>query len=184
MSYNAHDGADAGSDGQFGQRLRVGLFAFLVPLAVIGSLVTYVVSHTRPTGAVNATSMPAAVAERIQKVGTVVVRDNAPHVARTGEEVFKGSCTACHSTGALGSPKFGDTAAWAPRIATGFDALLKSALKGKNSMPPQGGGEYDEIEVGRALVYMANAAGAKFVPPQPAAPAAPPTAATSAPAAK
>jgi cytochrome c5 len=171
MSNNAH-AADAGSDGQFGRSLRVALFAFVVPVAVIAGLVTYVVSHTRPAEALNATSMPAAVALRIEKVGTVAVQDNTPHVARSGEEVFKGSCTACHSTGALGSPKFADAAAWAPRIATGYAALLQSALKGKNSMPAQGGGGYDEVEIGRAVVYMANAGGAKFAEPKATAPAA------------
>jgi cytochrome c5 len=167
MSYNAQ--ADSASQGQSARGLRVGLFALLVPVAAIVGLVSYVVSHTRPTGAENITQMPAAVALRIQKVGTVVVRDNATRVLRTGEQVFKGSCTACHTAGALGSPKFGDAAAWAPRIATGFDALLKSALKGKNAMPAQGGGEYADIEVARALVYMANAGGAKFAEPQAAA---------------
>ncbi len=171
MSNNAH-AADAGSDAQFGRSLRVGLFAIVVPVAVIAGLVGYVVSHTSPAAALNATSMPAAVAQRIEKVGTVTVQDNTPHVARTGEEVFKGSCTACHTAGALGSPKFGDAAAWAPRIATGYAALLQSALKGKNSMPAQGGGVYDEIEVGRAVVYMANAGGAKFAEPKAAAPVA------------
>ena len=42
---------------------------------------------------------------------------------KTGEQVFAAQCTACHTAGALGAPKFGDAAAWAPRIKTGFDAL-------------------------------------------------------------
>ena len=132
----------------------------------------------RPAGAVNATSMPGAVAQRIAKVGTLEVADNSTRVQHTGEEVFKRTCTACHSTGALGSPKYGDAAAWAPRIATGFEALLHSALKGKNNMTPQGGGEYDDNEVARAVVYMANAGGAKFAEPKsPAAAASAPVAA-------
>jgi cytochrome c5 len=63
----------------------------------------------------------------------------------------------------------GDTAAWGPRIKTGYAALLNSALKGKNAMGAQGGGDHDDYEIGRAVVYMANAAGAKF--PEPTAPA-------------
>lgn len=177
MSYSAHDGADAGTGNQSGRGFKVGLFALLTPAVVIAGLVYYVVSHTAPAGAVSATSMPAAVAQRIARVGTVEVRDNSTRVQHTGEEVFKRTCTACHSTGALGSPKFGDAAAWSGRIATGYEALLHSALKGKNSMPAQGGGEYDDIEVGRAIVYMANAGGAKFAEPKA------PTAAASAPAA-
>jgi cytochrome c5 len=178
MSYNAHDGADAGAGDQSGRGFKVGIFALLLPAVVTASLVYYVVSHTAPAGAVSATSMPAAVAQRIAKVGTVEIRDNSTRVQHTGEEVFKRTCTACHTSGALGSPKFGDAAAWAPRIATGFEALLHSALKGKNNMMAQGGGEYDDNEVARAVVYMANAGGAKFVEPKsPAAAASAPVAA-------
>ena len=74
------------------------------------------------------------------------------------------------ATGAAGAPKFSDAAAWGPRIKTGYDALLHSALAGKNAMPPQGGGSFADFEIGRAVVYMANDAGAKFE--EPAAPAA------------
>jgi cytochrome c5 len=66
----------------------------------------------------------------------------------------------------------GDEAAWAPRIKTGFDALLNSALKGKGSMGAQGGGDFSDLEVGRAVVFMANKAGAKYEEPKPPQPAA------------
>ena len=89
---------------------------------------------------------------------------------KTGEQVFAAQCTACHTAGALGAPKLGDAAAWAPRIKTGFDALLHSALAGKGQMPPQGGGDFSDFEIARAVVYMANKAGAKFA--EPAAPSA------------
>ena len=82
--------------------------------------------------------------------------------------MFKTQCSACHAIGAAGAPKFGDKAAWAPRIKNGYTALLNSALKGKNAMGAQGGGDHDDYEIGRAVVYMANAGGAKF--PEPAAP--------------
>jgi cytochrome c5 len=48
---------------------------------------------------------------------------------------------------------------------------LNSALKGKNAMGAQGGGNFDDYEIARAVVYMANAGGAKFA--EPAKPAAP-----------
>jgi cytochrome c5 len=88
-------------------------------------------------------------------------------------------------TGAAGAPKFQDAAAWAARNATGYDALLNSALKGKNAMGPQGGGDFSDVEIGRAVVYMANAGGAKFEEPKaPAAPAADAAAAPASAAAK
>ena len=55
-----------------------------------------------------------------------------------GQKIYQTSCQACHATGAANAPKLGDKEAWAPRIATGIDALLASAIKGKNAMPPKG----------------------------------------------
>ena len=58
----------------------------------------------------------------------------------------------------VGAPKFGDKAAWAPRIATGLDALHSSALKGKNAMPPKGGSNLPDSDVLAAVDYMVKAA--------------------------
>jgi len=100
------------------------------------------------------------------------VRD-ANRPLKSGEEVYKAQCIACHAAGAAGAPKFGDAAAWGPRIKTGFAALMNSSLKGKGAMGAQGGGDFSDIEIGRAVAFMANAAGAKFEEPKaPAAPAA------------
>jgi cytochrome c5 len=163
------------------QLLLAVLFAFVVPVVIIISLVAYVSSENKPAGTnradnqalggVTPQDVERAVAERIRKVGTVEIRD-ANRPLRTGEEVFKAQCTTCHTAGVAGAPKFGDAAAWAPRIATGLDALVNSALKGKGNMPAQGGGDFDDVEVARGAVYMANAAGAKFAEPQRAAAAA------------
>ncbi|MDH3355382.1 MAG: c-type cytochrome [Chromatiales bacterium] len=62
----------------------------------------------------------------------------ASTATRSGEEIYSSTCMACHATGAAGAPKVGDSAAWAPRIATGLDALVASATKGKGAMPPKG----------------------------------------------
>jgi len=146
--------------------------SFVVPIAAIILLVNYVDFGSR-TGAGSDGQQADAVALRIQPVGRVEIRDAAnPGVLRTGEQVYQGQCSACHAIGAAGSPKFGDAAAWGPRIKTGFDALWNSALKGKNAMPAQSGGEYSDFEVGRAVVYMANQGGAKFDEPKPPAAAA------------
>ena len=49
-------------------------------------------------------------------------------------------CVGCHATGAAGAPKVGDKTAWDGRIAAAgsIDALVASAKKGKNAMPPMG----------------------------------------------
>jgi len=155
------------------------LYAFVVPIAVIVLLVMYVSGDGRPAAG-STGQTPEAIALRIQPVGQVAVKDaSAPAALRTGEQVFAAQCTACHTAGLVGSPKFGDTEAWAPRIKTGYDALLKSALGGKNQMVAQGGGDFSDLEIGRAVVYMANKAGARF--DEPKAPAAAASGAATAP---
>jgi len=109
-----------------------------------------------------------AVASRIQPVARVELLSGAAggaKAARSGEEIVKGVCFACHGTGAAGAPKIGDKAAWAPRIALGLDSLVKSATAGKNAMPPKGGSDASDIELTRATVYMANKSGASFKEP-------------------
>ena len=145
------------------QLLLAVFYSFVLPVFVIIGLVYYVTSANKPQA--GSSNSPEAVAERIQKVGTVEIRD-ANRAMKSGEEVFKAQCTACHTSGAAGAPKFGDASAWAPRIAKGFDTLWNSSLKGKGAMGAQGGGDYDDIEIASAVVYMANAGGAKFKEPK------------------
>ena len=57
----------------------------------------------------------------------------------TGKKTYDQACAACHTSGVAGSPKTGDLALWAPRIATGKEALYNSAIKGKGIMPAKGG---------------------------------------------
>lgn len=163
---NVHEADHTGPIKNPKQLLLAVFFSFVVPVFVIIGLVYYVTSDKKPAaGAVN---VEKAVATLIQKVGTVEIRD-ANRQLKSGEEVFKAQCTACHTAGVAGAPKFGDAAAWSPRIATGYDALLNSAVKGKNAMGPQGGGDFETLEIGRAVVYMANAAGGKLAEPNAAA---------------
>lgn len=160
------------------QLLLTVFFSFVAPIFVIIGLVYYVTSDNKP--AAGAGNLEKAVAARIQKIGTIEIRD-VNRQLKTGEEVFKAQCTNCHTAGLVGAPKFGDAVAWAPRISTGYEALLNSAVKGKNAMGAQGGGDFEELEIGRAVVYMANAAGGKLAEPKaPAAPAAPAEAASAA----
>ena len=144
------------------------LASFLIPIVAIILLVNYVDFGTKP-GAGSTGLEAEAVGKRLQRVGSVEIRDAASAVVRTGEQVFQGACTACHTAGAAGAPKIGDEAAWAPRVKTGYETLLNSALKGKGAMGAQGGGDYSDHEVARAVVYMANKSGAKFDEPKAAA---------------
>ena len=137
--------------------------SFIAPVFIIIGLVYYVSTQNKPAAGAN--NSAEAVAVRLQKVGSVEIRD-ANRELKSGEDVYKAQCTACHSVGAAGAPKFADAGAWGARIKTGYESLLNSALKGKGAMGAQGGGDFDDIEIGRAVVYMANAAGAKFAEPK------------------
>ena len=78
---------------------------------------------------------------------------------RDAETVYKTVCSACHATGLAGAPKTGDKAAWAPRIATGAAALLKSAANGKNAMPARGGAaDLTDAELKAAVEYLVGQA--------------------------
>ena len=155
-------------------------YAFVVPIFGIVLLVMFVTTEHRPSAGSDALT-PKAVAERIQPVGHVEIKDSSdPSSMKSGEQVFAAQCTACHTAGALGAPKLGDASAWTPRIKTGYETLLHSALGGKNQMPAQGGGDFSDFEIGRAVVYMANQAGANFAEPAAPAAAAPGTAVTAA----
>jgi cytochrome c5 len=110
----------------------------------------------------NAPATPAAPAAAPM---TATVAVAAPAAAAKGASAAGGKatydkvCFACHATGAAGAPKFGDKAAWAPRIAQGKDALHASALKGKGAMPPKGGNpQLSDADVMAAVDYMAGAA--------------------------
>ncbi|HEY4067612.1 MAG TPA: c-type cytochrome [Burkholderiaceae bacterium] len=143
------------------------VYAFVIPIAVIVLLTNYVTSDHRPAAGTDTLTSPDAIAGRIRPVGAVQVKDASDlSTLKTGEQVFAAQCTTCHTPGALGAPKFGDADAWGPRIKTGYDALLHSALGGKGQMPAQGGGDFTDLEVGRAVVYMADKAGAKFDEPK------------------
>jgi cytochrome c5 len=93
---------------------------------------------------------------RVEMQKAVVKSDGKP---RSGEAIYNTVCTACHATGVAGAPKTGDKAAWAPRIATGNAALLKSATEGKNAMPARGGAaDLSDAELKAAVDYLVGKA--------------------------
>ena len=115
-----------------------------------------------------AKAAPVAAAEVAKPVteGKVVAKTDAAPAGKSGEEVVKAVCSACHASGALGSPKIGDKDAWGPRIKQGYDTLIQHAIRGIRMMPAKGGNPaLSDTEVASAVAYMANQAGANFTPP-------------------
>lgn len=148
-------------------KLMGAMLTGLVLLAVIiGALVCRTFQPPKPIHATSA----RAVADRIKPVGEVVVATAdtaaAPDTAKSGEQIVSQTCSACHGTGVMGSPKLGDKAAWEPRIAQGYETLLKHAVAGIRSMPARGGNPaLSDEEIAAAVVHMANGAGASFKTP-------------------
>ncbi len=168
MSDHAHD-SHTGPIKTPAQLLWTSFFSFVAPIFIIIGLVYYVTSGNKP--AAGAVDQELATAARIQPIGSVELRD-ANRPLQAGDAVYKAQCAACHEAGLAGAPKFGDASAWAARIGTGYESLLNSVLKGKGAMGAQAGGAFNDLELGRAVVHLANAGGASFEVPEP------PTAAT------
>ena len=145
------------------QLVWASIASFVLPVFIIIGLVYFVTSGNKQ--APGASDAERSLAARIQKVGMVEVRD-ANRPLKAGEEVYKAQCAACHNAGAAGAPKFGDAGAWGSRMKQGFETLVNSALKGKGAMGAQGGGDFSDTEIARAVAYMANNAGGKFEEPK------------------
>jgi cytochrome c5 len=176
------------------QLITVVVASFLVPIIGIVLLVSFVTGakNTEPAG--SQAKAAAVIAERMRPVGQVWIAGEAPpagavavaavaavKVEKTGEEVYKSACAGCHTTGAMNAPKLGDNAAWAKLIPEGHAGLTKQAIAGIRQMPARGGNPaLTDIEMSRAVAYLANSAGAKFKEPPVAAPAAPAAAAAAA----
>src|SRR5580765_211077 len=181
MSGNSHDSPIKTPK----QLVTVLVLAFVVPIILI-VLLSQLATSGRIFDKDSPAMSPEEIAKRIRPVADARVGAGGPggKALKTGEQIYQTVCTACHSTGIAKAPKFGDKRDWGPRIRAGQKALVQVALKGEGAMPPRGGAsDLSDVEVERAVVYMANAGGAKFK--EPAAPATIPTAvAASAPASK
>ena len=165
------------------QLVVVVALGFLIPIALIVSL-SQLVTDMKPPGDAEAHSQ---LLSRIKPFGEVTIADaSSPKGNLTGEQVFQSVCKTCHEPGIAGAPKVGDKAQWAASNKKGYEALVQHAINGiqeaGKAMPPKGGNpDLADVEVQRAVVYMANRSGANFK--EPASPSPPATAAMAAPAA-
>lgn len=109
------------------------------------------------------------IQNRIQPVGNVTIEKSARSANPTaptsrklgvknaaGQETYEHHCVICHQTGVAGAPKFRDEDSWKPRLATAdINALVASAIKGKNAMPPKGTcQECSDSDIKAAIDYM------------------------------
>ena len=151
----------------------------LVSLVFILAAVFYLVSSLINTvgrnslkGEIDTDSQVANNAAMVQSViapiGSLTTSDGSGAVAagpsRSGEEVYTAVCQACHSTGAADAPRIDDKAAWEPRVANGFEALMEVAINGRGAMPARGGQNVQDGELQAAIVYMIAKAGFNLKP--------------------
>ncbi len=135
------------------------LRAFAVAGAVLVSAGTIAFAATKDDEAANKRIAPVARVEMSAPAA------GAAAGSRSGEQIYKAVCGACHEAGVAGAPKLGDSAAWAPRIKTGLDGMMKVAIAGKNGMPPRGASDANDAELARTIVYMANKSGGNLKEP-------------------
>ena len=146
-------------------------------IAIVGGIiapiiVVYLVTKT-PESAPAKPVVREDVVENIKPLAEVALasEDEGPAAPRTGEQIVNQACAACHASGMMNSPKIGDAGAWSVRIAQGYETLTKHAIEGIRTMPARGGNpDLTDIEIAKAVAYMANQAGADFTPPEDPAP--------------
>jgi len=173
MSENAHPAVHESPIKTPKQLITVIAFAFLVPVIII-VLLSQFFANTRSVDRSSAAMTPEAVGKRLKPVGDVAFADGggeaakaprageAAKVQRSGEEIYKSVCSACHASGAAGSPKLGDKGDWAPRLKLGQKKLVENAINGVGKMmPPRGGNaELSDVDVENAVAFMTNSVGA------------------------
>lgn len=105
---------------------------------------------------VDGADMPAATDTAVVEAEAAAEPEDLS--VNVGEQLYNNQCMACHQNGLLNAPKFGDAAAWAPRIAKGKETLYTHASKGFNQMNAQVNAEVSEDQVHEAVDYMVAAA--------------------------
>jgi cytochrome c5 len=110
-----------------------------------------------PAAAAPAEAAAPAAQAAAPAAAAPVAQAAAPAAAVDGEKVYKGICFSCHDVGVAGSPKLGDKAAWAARIAAGNDSMYGIAINGKNAMPAKGGNPaLSDAEIKAAVDFMVS----------------------------
>jgi len=124
-----------------------------------------VAERIAPIASVAIVSNRSPLAEQVAStaVMTTVAPPAVADAVLSGEQVYNMACVACHGVGLAGAPKFGDKAAWVPRLAQGTSVLHEHALRGfqgKAGVMPAKGGRVDlaDQSIVNAADYIVNAA--------------------------
>ena len=144
------------------QLLTVVVLALVVPIAAIALIVSYVTTGAEGD---KSSMTDEAIEQRIRPVAgfelgsATAAAAGAQGGAGAAKALYDTVCAGCHAAGVAGAPKFGDKAAWAPRIASGMNTLVTTAIKGKGAMPPRGGrADASDADIKAVVEYMVGAA--------------------------
>lgn len=152
-------GTDALSDAAVAQRIapvaQVTLDTTPQPAATVAASAS---AASGPSAAQAAAAAVAAVAAVPAQNAAPPAQAEAAGAPGAGKALFEATCQACHGTGLLGAPKFGNAADWAPRLKDPMPVIYNYALQGKGNMPPRGGSNASDADVKAAVDYMVNAA--------------------------
>lgn len=89
------------------------------------------IERIRPVAQVSTAATEASTASGASNAAPV-------KTARSAESIYQSTCVACHGSGVLNAPRFGDKTAWAPRVSQGINTLTQHAINGIRNMPAKG----------------------------------------------
>lgn len=107
--------------------------------------------------AVPAEAPATTAAEPAEAVEPLTPDEPEVLAANAGAKLYESNCKVCHEAGLLDAPKYGDKAAWTPRLAKGIETLHMHSAQGFNKMPAQATDKVSEAEVYAAVDYMVAA---------------------------
>ncbi len=85
---------------------------------------------------------------------------------KSGEQVYRETCLACHGPGLAGAPRVGDRRTWGKLVAEGQAVVTAHGWVGVRAMPPKGGrNDLSLEEFARAVAWMARESGGNWQDP-------------------
>lgn len=110
----------------------------------------------------------AGCSENAPPLGAAQATSSAPAVSvpRTGEQVYRDACVACHASGIAGAPKFADREGWHKLFDEGQAVVTAHGWVGVRGMPARGGQrDLTMEEFASAVAFMARSAGGDWQDP-------------------
>jgi cytochrome c5 len=113
------------------------------------------------TAAIQPEPTPPAPSDAASPAATAI-----PAARKSGEQVYKEVCLACHGAGVANAPKAGEPGGWAKLLEEGQAVVTAHGWVGVRSMPAKGGRpDLSLEEFARATAWMARSAGGDWQDP-------------------